>query len=79
VSALRQEVEAPRRRPLAVYRNLRHDLIEVSVDGGTVGFIERAGNVFVALRGDRYDRAVEVGQSVSIEVVHHTLCNGGAE
>ncbi len=32
---------------------------------GVLGFVERAGKVFVALAGSRYDRAVEVGQRLS--------------
>lgn len=32
-----------------------------------IGFIDVAGEVFVALRGRRYDRAVEVGQSRGLQ------------
>jgi len=38
------------------------DLYEVLRDGRVVGYVEVAGNVFVALSGDRYDRAEEVRQ-----------------
>lgn len=33
-----------------------------------VGFVEAAGPVFVALHGPRYDRAVEVAQSLEFDV-----------
>ena len=33
-----------------------------------VGFVEAAGPVFVALHGPRYDRAVEVSQSLAFDV-----------
>ena len=33
-----------------------------------VGFIESAGAIFVALHGPRYDRAVEVAQSLAFDV-----------
>lgn len=35
--------------------------------GRVLGYIEVAGDVFVALRGSRYDTAVEVGQTLLIE------------
>jgi len=41
---------------------LSPSLLKVIENGATVGFIEKAGPVFVALAGDRYDRAVEVAQ-----------------
>jgi hypothetical protein len=31
-----------------------------------IGFVERAGTVYVALAGHRYDRAVEAGQALSL-------------
>jgi hypothetical protein len=31
-----------------------------------IGFVERAGTVYVALAGTRYDRAVEAGQALSL-------------
>ena len=31
-----------------------------------LGFVERAGQVYVALSGIRYDRAVETGQALSL-------------
>ena len=64
---------APARRQLAAYRTVRPDLIEVVVGGDTIGYIEMVGNVFVALKGGRYDRAVEVAQSMSIDVAHAAL------
>lgn len=31
-----------------------------------LGFVERAGSIYVALSGTRYDRAVEAGQALSL-------------
>ena len=37
------------------------------VSGETfLGFVERAGRIYVALAGTRYDRAVETGQALSL-------------
>jgi hypothetical protein len=41
------------------------DLYEISRDGEIAGFIEVVGHIFVALSGDRYDRAVEVSQTLT--------------
>ena len=38
-----------------------------------VGFVETAGIVFVALHGSRYDRAVEVAQSLTFDVAAAAL------
>ena len=38
-----------------------------------VGYVEAAGSVFVALHGSRYDRAVEVAQSLSFDVAAAAL------
>jgi len=43
------------------------NVVRVSVDGRTVGFIETVGPLFVSLAGHRHDRAVEVGQSHALE------------
>lgn len=37
---------------------------EIRLDGRVIGFIHRAGRIFVALNGARLDRAVECGQSL---------------
>ena len=42
-------------------------LLRVYTSEATVGFVERVGPVFVALAGERYDRAVEVGQYRELE------------
>jgi hypothetical protein len=52
----------------AVYR--------VSGAGGSTGFIERVGTVWVALEGARLDHCVEVGQSITFDraaalLMHH--------
>lgn len=38
---------------------------EVRAEGRVIGFVYRAGRVFVALRGERQDWAVECGQSLA--------------
>jgi len=44
---------------------VREDLYAVLATRETMGFVERVGNVFVALHGPDLARAVEVGQSLS--------------
>lgn len=44
----------------------------------TVGFIDVAGSVFVALRGSRYDQACEVGQSRDFETAVRYVCPDAA-
>lgn len=41
------------------------DLYQISRDGDVAGFVEVVGHVFVALSGTRYDRAVEVRQTLT--------------
>lgn len=47
---------------------LREDLYCVLSTTYTMGFVERVGNVYVALHGSDLGRAVEVGQSLSWDV-----------
>ena len=47
---------------------LRDDLYCVLSSTHTMGFVERVGNVYVALHGSDLGRAVEVGQSLSWDV-----------
>lgn len=47
---------------------LRDDLYVVLSSTHTMGFVERVGNVYVALHGTDLGRAVEVGQSLSWDV-----------
>lgn len=42
-------------------------IIRVGSAERTLGFIEQVGRVYVSLAGTRYDRAVEVAQSLTIE------------
>ncbi len=44
---------------------VREDLYAILAPRETMGFVERVGNVFVALYGPDLARAVEVGQSLS--------------
>lgn len=53
--------------PEPVVSPLRDGVYEVSLDGQVLGFIERVGNVFVALMGRTVNCACEVGQSLSWE------------
>ena len=53
---------------IATSQRLRDDLVQVSVGDTVVGFVEQAGPVHVALHGPRYDRAVEVSQSLVFDV-----------
>lgn len=44
---------------------LSEDIYAVLATTNTMGFIEKVGNVFVAMSGSDLGRAVEVGQSLS--------------
>ena len=46
-------------------QQLDEGLVQVCAGERVVGFVESAGAVYVALFGSRYDRAVEVAQSLS--------------
>lgn len=52
------------------------DLYEVACDGLIVGYVEVVGAIFVALRGTRYDRAVEVTQHVTFHAAVDTVLRG---
>lgn len=54
--------------PRVFWERVGADCYAVLLNEKLVGFIDVAGNVFVALAGCRYDRAVEVGQSVVFEL-----------
>jgi hypothetical protein len=58
---------------IATSRQLRDELVEVCIGQTVVGFVETAGIVFVALHGSRYDRAVEVAQSLTFDVAAAAL------
>jgi hypothetical protein len=53
---------------IATSQRVTESLVQVCVGDSVVGFIESAGVVFVALHGSRYDRAVEVSQSLAFDV-----------
>lgn len=44
---------------------VRNDVYAVMSNRDTMGFVERVGNVFVALDGPDFSRACEIGQSLS--------------
>lgn len=52
---------------------LRDDLYAVLGTDETMGFVERVGNVFVALSGSDINHAVEVGQSLSWDQAVHMV------
>ena len=58
---------------IATSLRLSDELVQVSVGDVVVGFVESAGPVFVALHGPRYDRAVEVSQSLVFDVAAAAL------
>ncbi|MCS5499022.1 hypothetical protein NY547_17375 [Cnuibacter physcomitrellae] len=48
----------------------------VSLGASFLGFVERAGGIYVALAGERYDIAVEVGQAHSLASAASALYDG---
>jgi hypothetical protein len=54
-------------------------LYEVTSGGCFLGFVERAGRVYVALAGTRYDRAVETGQALSLSAAAAMLKTAPAD
>jgi len=60
-------VECAGPRPEPAMTQVSTHLIEVTAGGVVVGFVEIADSVFVALAGERYDRAVEVGQALDLQ------------
>ena len=59
-------IECASTRPEPTMTQVATHLIEVSAAGSVLGFVEIADGVFVALAGERYDRAVEVGQALDL-------------
>ena len=53
-------------------------LLKVVDHGATVGFVEKVGPVFVALAGERYDRAVEVAQYRELDRAARTVVESRA-
>lgn len=55
--------------PTDEYRveKVKDDLYQVSTARGVRGFVEHVGSVYVALEGSRYQRSVEVGQSLTFD------------
>ena len=50
------------------------DVYAVMSSRETLGFVHRVGNVYVALDGDNYARACEVGQSLSWDEAVLMVC-----
>lgn len=61
--------------PMSLPRMVRiaPHLISFVDSGTTIGFVEKAGPVYVALAGERYDRAVEIAQSRELERAAQSL------
>ena len=91
-SALRSRVmpslkELPPRRPQPPapddspvrWERIDIDRYEVRASGATVGFIDVAGAVFVVLAGPRYDRAVEVLQTLDFALAVRSIAPAGAQ
>lgn len=58
-------VETPDHDALALER-ITPSLVRVRRGDLTIGFVEHVGRVYVALAGERYDRAVEVAQTLDV-------------
>lgn len=58
-------VETAEHEELALDR-VSPSLLRVTRGEHTLGFVEHVGRVYVALSGSRYDRAVEVAQSLDV-------------
>lgn len=56
-----------------VTMSMTMSVVRIEDTTGTIGFIEQAGRVFVALRGRSYSVAVEVAQSLSFEGARRAL------
>jgi hypothetical protein len=63
--------------PGVIWERIDTDAYAVAVDGRTVGFIDVVGSVFVSLGGHRYDRAVEIAQSLVFEKAVAVLASPG--
>jgi hypothetical protein len=79
--------ELPTRRPewpapddsAVRWERIDIDRYEVSTTAATVGFIDVVGAVFVVLAGARYDRAVEVLQTLDFALAVDAISPAGAE
>lgn len=63
---------APRSRSLLV-TEVVEDIHRVEVDTHTVGYVVRAGAVYVSLEGQVYNTSVEVGQSLDLDAAVEAL------
>jgi len=67
IASLTAVIDCASARPEPAITQVATHLIEVSAAGHVLGFVEIADGVFVALAGERYDRAVEVGQALDLK------------
>jgi hypothetical protein len=65
-------VQTPGHEELALER-VTPSVLRVTLDGRTLGFVEHVGRVYVALAGDRYDRAVEIAQTLDVAAAARSL------
>ncbi|MEV4687098.1 hypothetical protein [Microbacterium sp. LWH3-1.2] len=74
----RPEPPAPEDSPVR-WERIDIDRYEVRAGGATIGFIDVVGAVFVVLAGRRYDRAVEVLQTLDFTTAVRSISPPGAE
>lgn len=73
-AATQPPTEPPGTTRAVAWARIDVDRYEVTVDAATVGFVEAVGAVFVVLSGPRYDRAVEIAQTLVFESAVAVLC-----
>ncbi len=65
--APRRPAEPPREDADVRWERVDVDRYRVTSGSCTAGFVDVVGAVFVVLAGDRYDRAIEVAQTLQFE------------
>lgn len=65
--------QARNARPQANIAVVSDDVYSIMNDRETLGFVHKAGTVYVALSGGVLSQAVEVGQSLSFEKAVHMV------
>ncbi|WP_019179987.1 hypothetical protein [Microbacterium yannicii] len=61
---MRRLPDAPAPSAHLKWARVGFDRYEVRLDGGVIGYVEVVGAVYVVLEGHRYDRAVEILQTL---------------
>lgn len=73
------EPRSTRRPSRTAWVQVDEDRYEVRFGPRVIGFVEVVGSVYVALAGTRYDRAVEIAQSLLFDLAVVSLELYGAE